>query len=174
VPSLTDSGDTSEIEITCENPLLSLNLAPDRTFDDPDQQKKFPGDLGFSFVEALANLQLFWPAPINSGSPWPVYMVVTPSVVDVAVGSTIAISITIHYSDGSTYTKPANTGSGPAFLVGVASSDTEIATFDYTSGNVTGRSPGQCNIMARVPYFNSGTGAPSEMYRSVASIIVHS
>src|SRR5579859_2633595 len=63
VPSLNDGGDTSTISLACENTLLSLNLAPNRRFDDPDQQIYVPGDLGFSFVEQLANMQLFWPAP---------------------------------------------------------------------------------------------------------------
>lgn len=173
VPSLEDSGDTSTISITCENPLLSLNLAPQRTFDDPDQQKRFPGDLGFSFVEALANVQLFWPATLNSGSPYPVSMSVSPSSVDLAVGASITVEVTIHYSNGSSYTKPAGTGSGPSFLLGLASSDPAVAKCSYsTTNNVTGVSPGQCNIMARVPYFTSG--APSQQYRAVCSVIVHS
>src|SRR5580704_17972406 len=43
VPTLDDSGDTSTIAITAENTLLSLNEAPNRTFDDMDQQIYAPG-----------------------------------------------------------------------------------------------------------------------------------
>ena len=175
VPSLTDNGDTSTISITCENPLLSLNLAPQGLFDDADQQIRFFGDLGFSFVEALQNIQLFWPAALNSGSPYPLYMTVTPTSVDIAVGGSTTIEVTIHYSDGSTYTRPAGTGSGPAFLLGVASSDPAIATFAYVStNNVTGVSPGQCSLMARVPQFGGGSGpTPNQQYRAICSIFVH-
>src|SRR5208282_4136447 len=61
VPSLTDAGESCSLAITCENSLISLNLAPNRRFDDMDQQIYFAGDLGMSFVDALGNLQLFWP-----------------------------------------------------------------------------------------------------------------
>ena len=173
VPSLTDGGDTSTIAITCENSLISLNLAPNRRFDDADQQIYFPGDLGMSFVDALANLQLFWPAPITTTSPYPLYMTVSPALADIPVGGSTTVSITIHYSDGSTYTKPANTGSGPNFNVTVASSNPAIAKWQYTStNNVTGVAPGECSIIAHVPIFNSG--APSQQYRAACSIIVHS
>ncbi|HEY3972308.1 MAG TPA: Ig-like domain-containing protein [Candidatus Sulfotelmatobacter sp.] len=174
VPSLADNADTSTLSITCENSLLSLNLAPNRRFDDPDQQLEYPGDLGLSFVQALQTIQLFWPSPADSGSPYPVFMSVSPSSVDLAVGASITIEVTVHYSDGSTYTRPAGTGSGPVFDLGMASSNPKIATFQYTStGNVTGVSPGACNIMARIPYGSSTVGIAGE-YRSICSIFVHS
>ena len=174
VPSLTDGGDTSTISITCENSLLSLNLAPNRKFDDADQQIYFHGDLGMSFVDNLENITLFWPAPSTSGSPYPVYMTVTPALSDIAVGASTTVSITIHYSDGTTYTKPANTGSGPAFIVALGSSNPKVATWQYTStNNVTGVAPGECAIIAHVPYGSGGSGF-SGTYRAACSIIVHS
>lgn len=169
VPTLTDSGETCDISITCENPLISLNLAPNRRFDDPDQQIYFPGDLGFSFVEALTNLQLFWPAPDNVASPYPLFATVTPGNIDVAVGGTTAISVTVHYSDGSTKTLPGGSGSGPTFILGMASSNPKIAKFDY-SYTVTGVSPGECGIMARGTYQSSGV--PTGQWRQVATIFV--
>jgi len=173
VPSLTDDGTTSTIAITCENTLLSLNLAPNRRFDDPDQQLKVPGDLGFSFVQALQNIQLFWPAPSNEGTPYPVFMVVSPSSVDVGVGGSITVEVTMHYSDGSTRTKPANTGTGPDFILDMASSNPQVAVFQYTStNNVTGVSPGACNIMARIPGPAAG-GGPATMRRAVCNVFVH-
>lgn len=174
VPSLTDSGETSTISLTCENTLLSLNLAPNHRFDDPDQQLRYPGDLGFSFVQSLQNLQLFWPNPDNdSGSPYPVYMTVTPSSVDVAVGASITVEVTIHYSDSSTKTKPSGAGSGHDFTLDMASSNPAIATFQYVyPNNVTGVSPGVCSIMARIP---GGTGysTPSMIWRQVCNVFVH-
>ena len=173
VPSLTDSGDTSTISLTCENTLLSLNLAPNHRFDDPDQQLRFPGDLGFSFVQALGNIQLFWPNPVNNGTPYPVYMTVSPSSVDVAVGGSVTVEVTLHYSDGSTYTQPSGSGSGPAFIINAASSNPKIATWTYAiTGNVTGVSPGECSIMARIPGPSTG-GGPGSTYRAICNIFVH-
>jgi len=176
VPSLTDSGESSMISITCENPLLSLNLAPNRLFDDTDQQLYFPGDLGMSFVDALQNLELFWPAPDPASTPYPIYMTVSPAAVDIAVGASTTVSVTIHYSDGSTYTHPSGVGSGPSFVLAAASTNPQIAEWQYTgSNNVTGVSPGECSIIARVPIFNGSSGtAPTQQYRAACSIVVHS
>lgn len=173
VPSLTDDADSSSISIACENTLLSLNLAPNRRFDDLDQQLDVPGDLGFSFVQALANIQLFWPAPVNEGSPYPVSMDVTPSSVDVAVGSAITVEVTVHYSDGSTFTRPSGAGSGPAFQLCAASSNPQVASWQYTAtNNVIGVAPGQCSIMARIP--GPGTsGGPGSEFRAVCNIFVY-
>jgi hypothetical protein len=174
VPSLTDGGDTSTISITCENPLLSLNLSPDRRFDDPDQQLYFPGDLGMSFVEKLQNLQLFWPAPVIAGSPYAVSATVTPATVDIAVGGTALVTVTVTYSDGSTYSVPSGAGSGPHFAVAIATSNPKVATFSYSTGDVTGISPGECSIMARMPYPLGFATGPAGQWRQVASIFVHS
>jgi Bacterial Ig-like domain (group 2) len=175
VPSLSDSGDTSTIEISCENSLLSLNLAPNRQFDDADQQIYFPGDLGFSFVDKLEDLQLFWPAPVITGSPYPVFMTVTPSAVDIAVGGTLTVTVTIHYSDGSTHTQPGNTGSGPTFIAVWASSNPEVAEVSLTpTNNVTGISPGECSIIFRVPFGPGGGSGFSQVFRAACNIIVHS
>lgn len=180
VPSLTDSGDTSAISITCENSLLALNLAPNRLFDDTDQQLYYPGDLGFSFVDKLANIALFWPAPLNIGSPYPVFMTVTPSppsgpsVVEIGVGSTATLYAVITYSNGSTYTMPSGTGGGPPFILGMASTNPRVAAFDYTTPNVIGVSPGECSIVARVPISFSGGNGPAQMFRAACNVIVHS
>lgn len=174
VPSITDDGTTAAISIACENTLLSLNLAPNRRFDDPDQQLRYPGDLGFSFVQALQNLQTFWPSSAANSTPYPVYMTVTPSSVDVAVGGSVTIEVTVHYSDGSTYTRPSNTGTGPSFLLCAASSNPKIARWLYTAtNNVVGVSPGECSIMARIPG-PSATGGFGSAYRAVCNIFVHS
>lgn len=178
VPSLSDSGDTSSISITCENSLLSLNLAPNRRFDDPDQQLYHPGDLGFSFVDQLPNINLFWPAPQNVGSPYPVFMTVTPSpphgpsAVDLAVGGTVAIYAAITYSDGSTYTQPGASGSGPPFIINVASTNPKVAEYDYASALLRGVSEGECSVIVRVPTSIGGSG-PGQSYRGACNVIVH-
>lgn len=187
VPSLTDSGDTSLISITCENSLLSLNLAPNRLFSDADQQIYFPGDLGFSFTDKLANIALFWPAPQNVGTPYPVFMTVTPSppygasVVDLGVGGTATVYAVITYSDGSYAIMPGGTGSGsaPPFILGMASTNPKVAAFQYTlTGNVIGVAPGECQIMARIPMNPSGgsylgTSGASQIFRGACNVLVH-
>jgi hypothetical protein len=169
VPSLSDNGQTCELAITYENTLLSLNLAPNHRFDDTDQQLRFPGDLGFGFVQSLQNIQLFWPSSAATGSPYPVFMTVTPGSVDIAVGGSTTVQVTIHYSNGTTKTKPAGTGSGPNFDLGMASSNPKVATFQYTAtNNVTGVAPGECSIMTRI------LGSGNATWKSVCSIFVHS
>jgi len=172
-PSMSDEAATSTAEISCENTLLSLNQPPNRRFDDPDQQLLYPGDLGFSFVQPLQNIQLFWPQSATSGSPYPDYMTVNPSAPDVAVGSTVSVTVTIHYSDGSTYTQPGASGGGPSFKLNFASSDPTIATITYAFPLlVTGVKPGACNLMARVPG-PSGSGYGTSIWRQIGTIFVH-
>jgi hypothetical protein len=174
VPTITDDAVTCSIAITAENPLISLNLAPNRQFDDMDQQIYVPGDLGMSFIAALQNLQLYWPMPLASGSPYPVKMTVVPASADIGVGGGTIITTTIFYSDGSTYAKPGG-GAGPAVIVELASSNSQIATVDVTAGYLaTGRAAGACSIIARVPQFGTGPGlVPISQLRGACNLIVH-
>ena len=174
VPTLSDSGETCSISITCENPLLSLNLAPNRQFDDADQQIYHPGDLGFSFVDALANMALFWPAPNTSVSPYPLYMTVTLPSPDLQVGATMpGPTVTVHYSDGSYFSRgPSGTsGGGPNFICSIASTNPKIASFTYAGNTITGVAAGECSIIARAP-ISTGSGA-FQQYRAATSLIVH-
>jgi hypothetical protein len=171
VPTLQDDGASCTLSITCENPLISLNLAPNRRFNDADQQALFAGDLGFSFVDALANQNTFWPSPAPNSSTYPNFLQILFASPDVAVGSTVQCTVKMTYSDGSTYSHPGG-GSGSNFTNLVASSNPKIATIDPYSGLVTGVSPGECSIYARVTFYQ-GAGIPSQMYRAAGSIIVH-
>jgi hypothetical protein len=177
VPTVEDSGETGMITITAENTLLSLNLAPNRQFEDCDQQIYFPGDLGFSFVDSLPNMALFWPAPTNYGSVWPVTMSISPAGDDIPVGGTVNLSVTITYSDSSTYTAPANTGSGDPFEVVLASTNPAVAEITGSPGfTVTGRKPGTALIVAKSPVFTSGGSGtfPYGQRRCSTLIVVHS
>lgn len=180
VPTLKDSGETCTISITAENTLISLQQAPNRQFDDMDQQIYFPGDLGFSFVDALPNMALFWPVPYNFPSPFPVNMVMSPAGADIAVGGTVDITTTINYSDGSHYTLPGGTGGGPEWIGGIVSMNPKVATVDG-SGVVTGISPGTVLIEARAVYpgpssYTPGTTTPPPAgeRRVSCTVIVHS
>lgn len=169
VPSLNDSGDTSTISLSCENTLLSLNLAPNRRFDDPDQQIYVHGDLGFSFVEQLANMQLFWPAPDAFGTPYQTSIVVTPNPLILAVGASAQLTLTINLSDG-THTSlnaavPAGTGK-------IASSNPLIATVD-NNGMVTGVRPGVCLMIERMTTLSGPPAVPFSLFRAASVVIVH-
>jgi hypothetical protein len=176
VPTMTDDGQVCTLSITAENPLVRLNEAPSRMFDDADQQIYAPGDLGFSFVDALANLTLFWPSPYVSGSPYPISMGVLPVGADIAVGGTVQFYVQINYSDGSYYKFPGGTGGGISFAdsVCIASTNPAIAEID-SNLIVKGVSPGECSIMARIFWPPlSPPGPPGAMYRAAAALIVHS
>jgi hypothetical protein len=177
VPTLEDSGATSTISITAENPLLTLNEAPGRQFDDMDQQIYYPGDLGLSFVDALGNVALFWPAPSDYGSVWPVDFVLTPNGADIAVGGNVTIQAQLNYSDGSSYQLPSGIGSGSAWLGTIASNNPKVATAAGT-GVVTGISPGICLITVTSVYpggsgGGGGTPPPQGNRRVACSVIVH-
>jgi hypothetical protein len=180
VPSLSDAAESSAIAITCENSMLSLNLAPNRQFDDVDQQIYYPGDLGMSFVAKLGNTPLFWPAPTTTGSPYPLFMTVNLSSTDIAVGATCTATVTITYSDSSTHTQPGNTGSGPNFLAVWASSNPKVAAVSLSSStnNVIGVAPGTCLIEFRIPFgppvSSPGSNGFSQVFRAAASLNVHS
>jgi sugar lactone lactonase YvrE len=174
VPTLDDSGATSTLSITAENPLLQLNEAPNRQFDDMDQQIYFPGDLGLSFLGALGNLALFWPAPVANASVFAVDFILTPNGADIGVGDTLQMSATLNYSDTSYYTitGSGHSGSGAAWIGGISSSNPKIATVNE-NGLVTGISPGICLIIVRAVY-PYGTPAPASEKRVACTVIVSS
>lgn len=60
VPTITVGGDTSSIQITCENPLIALNTASNRIYTTDDQAIDYPGDLGFSFVPSIQEWNGVW------------------------------------------------------------------------------------------------------------------
>lgn len=176
VPTINDSGATCSISITAENPLLRLNDAPERLFDDADQQIYYPGDLGFSFVDALANLALYWPSPYSAAGgsdPYPISMGLLLGANDIAVGGTTQLYIQINYSDGSYYKEPGASGAGVPFTASVATSNPRVAKISL-SGVVTGVSPGTCSLMGRVPYPLRNPNPPGGEYRAACNIIVHS
>lgn len=171
VPSLTDNGDTCTIEITCENPLLTLNLAPNRQFDDADQQIYFPGDLGLSFVDALIELQLLWPTDGGSNAAlYPIKLTLTPNNEDITVGGTVQLTATVYYSDGSSASYDAGTNGYATFHA--ASSNPAIATIDSATGIVTGVSPGVCNILLRSADLHAN--ASYAVFRCCCNLIVRS
>jgi hypothetical protein len=172
VPTLDDSGQTSTLSITAENPLITLNEAPERQFDDADQQIYFPGDLGFTFVDSIGNLALFWPSPLANASVFAVDMIMSPNGADIAVGGTVTIETTINYSDTSSFTQPSGAGGGTPWIGQLSSSNPEIAAVTGAF-EVTGISPGICLLVARSVY-PGGVFPPSAERRVACTVIVHS
>jgi len=58
--SITEVGDTSQISLTIESRLVDLDRARVRRYTSEDQQSRFPGDLGFSFVNSIQDREIFW------------------------------------------------------------------------------------------------------------------
>lgn len=64
-----DVGVEASISINCESRLLDMNVAVDRRYTADDQQRDWPGDLGFTFVNAIQEMTLYWgTAPTSAGN----------------------------------------------------------------------------------------------------------
>lgn len=59
-PKMGIGGETSTISITCENKLISMNVACDRRYTQDDAQIDHPGDTGFNFVSSITELAIYW------------------------------------------------------------------------------------------------------------------
>jgi len=56
--NLIESGETCTLEISAESDLVRLQQANESRYTHDDQQIRFPGDLGFEFVEQLQEFDL--------------------------------------------------------------------------------------------------------------------
>ena len=109
VPTITEGAATCAIAITCENPLIDLNRAPQPRFTDVDQQVDYPGDTGFFQVQLLQDYLVLWPSPYQSNpnqtQPQPNFLTIQPGQsgpIAIAVGETVQLVATVTYSDGTT------------------------------------------------------------------------
>jgi hypothetical protein len=59
-PTIDVTADEAVISINCESRLIDMNVPVDRRYTNIDQQRDFPGDLGFQFVDSLQQKTLFW------------------------------------------------------------------------------------------------------------------
>ena len=59
-PTLDVDGKTSTISIACENKLIEMNVAVDRRYTNEDQQRDYPGDRGFEFVNSIQEVGIYW------------------------------------------------------------------------------------------------------------------
>lgn len=66
-PTVTISGSSATIQINCENRLVDMNSSVERRYTDVDQQQLYPGDLGFSFVNSIQQVTIYWGTLPSSG-----------------------------------------------------------------------------------------------------------
>ena len=59
-PTIDVSGDAATITVNCENRLYEMNVPANRRYTQEDQQRDYPGDLGFQFVNSIQESQIFW------------------------------------------------------------------------------------------------------------------
>jgi hypothetical protein len=60
VMTVEDTGETCTISITAESTLIRLQRPAIRRLTHQDQQIRYPGDLGFRYVESLQDKEIVW------------------------------------------------------------------------------------------------------------------
>ena len=59
-PIVQVDGKTAIININCESRLMDMNFAVKRRYTADDQQRDWPGDLGFQFISEIIEMTLYW------------------------------------------------------------------------------------------------------------------
>ena len=59
-PTIDVGGDTATISIACESRLLDMNNSVERRYTNEDQQRDYPGDRGFEFVNSIQEVTIYW------------------------------------------------------------------------------------------------------------------
>lgn len=74
VMTITDSGTSSNITVTCENKLIAFEKSYIRRYTDADQRIEHPTDDGFEYVASIQEKEIVWgrPTPMTAGSREPV------------------------------------------------------------------------------------------------------
>jgi hypothetical protein len=60
VMSISQSGESTIIEITCETRMIDFERPRRRTYSDQDQKAKYPNDRGFEFVNSIQEIEIEW------------------------------------------------------------------------------------------------------------------
>jgi len=58
--SIAEGAETSVIALSVESRLIDLERIRTRRYTAEDQKRRFPGDLGFDFVNSIQDQELFW------------------------------------------------------------------------------------------------------------------
>jgi hypothetical protein len=67
-PILDVSGATASITINCESRLLDMNISVERRYTVEDQQRDYPDDRGFEFVNSIQEATIYFGATPNSSN----------------------------------------------------------------------------------------------------------
>jgi hypothetical protein len=68
-PTVDIDGNTATIAINCESRFIEMNVAVERRYTADDQQRDWPGDLCFNFVNGIQELNITWgTAPTTQGN----------------------------------------------------------------------------------------------------------
>jgi hypothetical protein len=68
-PDISVDGTQGKIQIACESRLLDMNVAVDRRYTADDQQRDWPGDLGFNSVNSIQEMTIYFgTAPTTSAN----------------------------------------------------------------------------------------------------------
>jgi hypothetical protein len=59
-PTISHDGQTCTIQINCESRLVDLNVPAERRYTNEDQQRDYPGDRGFEFVNSIQEVTIYW------------------------------------------------------------------------------------------------------------------
>lgn len=59
-PTISHDGQTCTIQINCESRLMDLNTPAERRYTNEDQQRDYPNDRGFEFVNSIQEVTIYW------------------------------------------------------------------------------------------------------------------
>ena len=65
-PTLDVDGTTASISIACESRLVDMNTQAERRYTQEDQQRDYPNDEAFQFVNGIQSKTLYWGRTPNS------------------------------------------------------------------------------------------------------------
>ncbi len=60
VMEIVENGETSTINISAENKMITLTRSKERRYTPEDQRQRYPGDLGMDFVPTLQDKEIVW------------------------------------------------------------------------------------------------------------------
>lgn len=61
-------GDSARIQMNCETRLMDMDQSVERRYTQDDQQRDWPGDLGFQFVLGIQEVAIIWGTQARTGT----------------------------------------------------------------------------------------------------------
>jgi hypothetical protein len=66
--TISDTGPTATLSVSCESRLVDLERARERRYTDEDQRELHPSDTSFRYVAALQDKNIEWNQKTNAGA----------------------------------------------------------------------------------------------------------